>query len=127
MRSVTSLVVKNYVLVLLVSVMFGCSSSENESQQNTQVKISNLVGLWNSSEKKGTNTDVMYTRISSTGDIIEYDFDGDEVDQGLNCYHINSGKIIPIKHNRFQLQLTCTMGRRLRSSWNCLMLGMRYK
>lgn len=103
MRSVTSLVVKNYVLVLLVSVMFGCSSSENESQQNTQVKISNLVGLWNSSEKKGANTDVMYTRISSTGDIIEYDFDGDEVDQGLNCYHINSGKIIPIKHNRFSV------------------------
>lgn len=89
--------------MLLISAMLGCSSSENESMQNSQLKISNLVGLWNSSEKKGVKTDVMYTRISSTGDIIEYDFDGDEVDQGLNCYHINSGKIIPIKDNRFTI------------------------
>jgi len=101
MRGVTYPVFKNYILALLLTAMLGCSSSENGATQNAQVTISNLVGLWNSSEKHGANTDVMYTRISSTGDIIEYDFDGDDVDQGLNCYHINSGKIIPIKDNIF--------------------------
>jgi hypothetical protein len=43
----------------------------------------------------------MYTRISSNGDIIEYDFDGDEVDKGLNCYQINSGSLKYIDANRF--------------------------
>ena len=103
MRYITNPVFKNVMLVLLILAMFGCSSNENETTKNTQVTISNLVGLWNSSEKNGAKTDVMYTRISSTGDIIEYDFDGDEVDKGLNCYHINSGKIIPIKNNIFTI------------------------
>jgi len=103
MRSVTNPFFKSCILVLLTSVMLSCSSNENESVKNNQVTISNLVGLWNSSEKNGAKMDVMYTRISSTGDIIEYDFDGDEVDQGLNCYHINSGKIISLKDNLFTI------------------------
>ncbi len=63
--------------------------------------MSDLVGLWNSSESSGSQKDVMYTRISSNGGIIEYDFDGDEIDQGLNCYHIDSGSIKHIEENRF--------------------------
>ena len=34
-------------------------------------------------------------------DIIEYDFDGDDADQGLNCYLIDSGSVKPIEKNRF--------------------------
>ncbi len=107
MRSITcpvfKPVFKNCILALLLTTMFGCSSNDDNSVQKNQVTISNLVGLWNSSEKHGAKTDVIYTRISSTGDIIEYDFDGDEVDQGLNCYHINSGKIMPNKNNFFTI------------------------
>ncbi len=103
MRGNTYPVFKSYILVFLLTTMLGCSSSDNESVQKNQVTISHLVGLWNSSEKQGAKADIMYTRISSTGDIVEYDFDGDEVDQGLNCYHINSGKIIPIKDNIFTI------------------------
>ena len=41
--------------------------------------MSDLIGLWNSSENNGVKTDVIYTRVTSGGSIIEYDFDGDEV------------------------------------------------
>jgi hypothetical protein len=103
MRGIICPIFKSYILALLLTTMFGCSSNDNESMQENRLTVSNLVGLWNSSEKHGAKTDVMYTRISSTGDIIEYDFDGDEVDQGLNCYHINSGKVVPIKDNLFTI------------------------
>ena len=63
--------------------------------------MSDLVGLWDSSESSNSHKDIMYTRITNNGDIIEYDFDGDEVDQGLNCYHIDSGSVKYIEENRF--------------------------
>lgn len=103
MRYTYRLDFKKYILILLITALAGCSSGEQESVQDNQVRLHNLVGLWDSSEKNGAKTDVMYTRISSTGDIIEYDFDGDEVDKGLNCYHIDSGKIIPLNNNLFTI------------------------
>ena len=63
--------------------------------------MSDLNGLWNSSENKGAKTDVIYTRVTSDGSIIEYDFDGDEVDKGLKCYQIVSGSVKNIDANRF--------------------------
>ncbi len=63
--------------------------------------MSDLTGLWNSSENKGAKTDVIYTRVTSGGAIIEYDFDGDEVDNGLQCYQIDSGSVKKIGANRF--------------------------
>ena len=92
--------IRNYILLLLLTMLIACNSSEDEIKH---VNISNLVGLWDSSEKDGAKTDVMYTRISSTGEIIEYDYDGDELDKGLSCYQINTGKIIPIKENFFRI------------------------
>jgi len=66
-----------------------------------QVDMSDLVGLWDSSVSRDSLKDVMYTRITSNGGIIEYDFDGDEADRGLNCYLIDSGSVKPIEKNRF--------------------------
>ena len=43
----------------------------------------------------------MYTRISSAGGIIEYDYDGDEVDQGLSCYQIDTGHVKALQGSRF--------------------------
>lgn len=63
--------------------------------------MSDLVGLWDSSITRGSLKDVMYTRIASNGDIIEYDFDGDEADRGLSCYQIDSGSIRLVEKNRF--------------------------
>ena len=93
---------KYYILLLVLPIMSGCDSTENEASNKVrQVTISNLVGLWDSSERKAGKVDVIYTRVSSTGDIIEYDFDGDESDKGLNCYQVNTGKIIPVEDNFF--------------------------
>ncbi len=78
---------------MLFTVM-ACSPGSNDA---TNIEMDDIVGLWNSSE----NDDVMHTRIASNGDIVEYDFDGDAADQGLNCYQIDSGSIKQIEGNRF--------------------------
>lgn len=90
--------IKIYLALLMLVLTIACSPTDGGSGH---VEISDLVGLWNSSENFGSQKDVMYTRISSNGDIIEYDFDGDEVDQGLNCYLINSGSLKHIDANHF--------------------------
>jgi hypothetical protein len=87
-----------YLVILIMISISACSPTGSNS---TQVEMSDLVGLWNSSENKGAKTDIIYTRVSSDGSIIEYDFDGDEVDNGLNCYQIVSGSMKNIGANYF--------------------------
>jgi len=82
----------------IVCLAASCSSTDSDP---TRVAMSDLVGLWDSSVTNNSQKDVIYTRISSDGGIIEYDFDGDEADQGLNCYLIDTGSIRPIDKHRF--------------------------
>ena len=92
-------------LFAVVILTFSISACAPPGDNTSQVKISDLLGLWNSSESKGTKTDLIYTRITSDGSIIEYDFDGDEVDQGLHCYQINSGSVIHSSANHFVVKV----------------------
>ena len=89
---------KFYAVILILISISACSQTGSDARQ---VEISDLVGLWNSSEKKGVKIDVIYTRVTSDGSIIEYDYDGDEVDSGLKCYHIDSGSVKSIGKNHF--------------------------
>ena len=89
---------RGYLVFLMMISISACSPTGSNS---TQVEMSDLIGLWNSSENKGAKTDVIYTRITSDGAIVEYDFDGDEVDNGLPCYQIDSGSVKKIGANRF--------------------------
>ena len=89
---------RGYLVFLIILYAGACSPTGNNS---TQVEMSDLVGLWNSSEKKGAKTDLIYTRITSDGSIIEYDFDGDEVDRGLECYQVDSGSVKSLGKNHF--------------------------
>ncbi len=84
-------------ILVLISIT-ACSQTGSDPMQ---VEMSDIIGLWNSSENKGAKTDVMYTRITSDGSIVEYDFDGDDVDNGLQCYQIDSGSVKNIGKNRF--------------------------
>lgn len=87
-----------FLLFAVVSVITSCSPASTDP---TQLEITDLVGLWNSSENQAGKIDVIYTRITSDGSIIEYDFDGDEVDAGLDCYQIVSGSVKKLEGNRF--------------------------
>ncbi len=89
---------RGYLVFLMMISISACSPTGSNS---TQVEMSDLIGLWNSSENKGAKTDVIYTRVTSDGAIVEYDFDGDEVDNGLPCYQIDSGSVKKIGANRF--------------------------
>lgn len=94
--------VKIYFIFVVSILIIACSPTGSDA---TRVELSDLVGMWNSSENHGANSDVIYTRITNDGGIIEYDFDGDEVDLGLNCYQIESGSVkplaAPLAANRF--------------------------
>ena len=79
--------VKHFLLLPAAMLIIACSP---KGADPTQVELSELVGLWDSSEKKGAKTDLIYTRVSSEGAIIEYDFDGDEVDAGLNRFLVTT-------------------------------------
>jgi hypothetical protein len=94
---------KNNLLNRIVfSIIVGLSASCSPTGSDpTRLVMSDLVGLWDSSVTHDSQKDVMYTRISSDGGILEYDFDGDEADQGLNCYLIDSGSVKLIDKNRF--------------------------
>ena len=89
---------KSCILILVSVLATACSPTGGDS---TPVKMSDLIGLWNSSENKGAKIDLIYTRVTSDGSIIEYDFDGDEVDNGLKCYQIDSGFVKNTGTNRF--------------------------
>ena len=89
---------RGHLLLLLLISISACSPMGSDP---TRVEMSDLIGLWDSSENKGGKTDVIYTRVTSDGSIIEYDFDGDEVDDGLKCYQIDSGSVKKIGANRF--------------------------
>jgi hypothetical protein len=86
------------LLILVAIFIVACSP---KGRDPAQVEISDLTGLWDSSVTNGQQKDIMYTRITSNGDIIEYDFDGDEADQGLNCFQIDSGSVKLVAKNRF--------------------------
>jgi len=86
------------VLMSLVALLVACSPA---GQDVTQVEMKDLVGLWNSSETVGMKQDKMYTRITSSGSIIEYDYDGDSVDQGLDCYQVNTGTLKQVGGNHY--------------------------
>lgn len=98
MKIFMTFTIKLYLLTFMLVLNTACSPTGNGSGH---VAMPDLTGLWNSSESSGAQMDVMYTRITSNGDIIEYDFDGDAADKGLNCYQIDSGSIKHIVDNRF--------------------------
>lgn len=80
-------------------LLLSCSSGHD----TTSVTIDDLAGLWNSSESHGAKKDIIYTRVSKDGGIVEYDFDGDEFDQGIPCYQVNTGTVTHIADNRFMV------------------------
>ena len=93
---------RNYLVFLIMILIAACSPTGSDP---THVEMSDLIGLWDSSENKAGKSDVIYTRITSDGAIMEYDFDGDEVDKGLPCYQIDTGSLKNIEANRFMVSV----------------------
>ena len=96
-----SSIIRFFILSLTLFLTLSCSSGSNEGD----VGLEDLVGLWNSSEREGDKTDTIYTRVTSDGAIIEYDYDGDEVDRGLDCYQVVTGSLEALSGNRFLINV----------------------
>lgn len=100
--------IKHFLALSAAVLIMACSPMGSDP---TQVELSDVVGLWNSSENYGAKADLIYTRVTSEGSIIEYDFDGDEVDDGLPCYQVDTGTLRNITANRFQVKTDMHAGK----------------
>lgn len=100
--------IKGFLLLSVLASFIACSPAGYDP---ADVEMSDLIGLWDSSENSGRKTDLIYTRVTSEGSIIEYDFDGDEVDDGLPCYQVDTGTLRNITANRFQVRTDMHAGK----------------
>lgn len=92
-----------WVCCLTACVAPVCCEPENEGGDSA-ASIDDFVGLWNSSISTETGEDIIYTRIMRNGDIVEYDFDGDSVDKGLDCYSVETGSLHPLTQHTFVIR-----------------------
>jgi len=93
----------NIFVILLISVfLVGCNDDNNDSDDNnseievdlglsdTIENISYIEGVYdislNEDETEDNTVDIVYLSINSDGYINTYDFQGDTVDNGSNCY-----------------------------------------
>jgi hypothetical protein len=93
--------IRLFILLTVSLLTLSCSPTDDDGA----VHFDDLVGLWNSSENVDGKIDTIYTRVTSDGAIIEYDFDGDDVDQGLNCYQVVTGSVKALSGNRFMVDV----------------------
>jgi len=93
--------IRLFTLLTVSLLTLSCSPTND----GVTVSLDDLVGLWNSSENVDGKIDTIYTRVTSDGAIIEYDFDGDDVDQGLSCYQVVTGSVKAMSGNRFMVDV----------------------
>ena len=117
-------VINVLLLVLVLNLTIACSPTGYDP---THVGMSDLAGLWDSSEKSGSKTDVIYTRVTSSGAVIEYDFDGDAVDQGLKCYIVDTGALKNIVANRYLVTTDMHAGKQFEVEFELLDAGHALK
>lgn len=65
----------------------------------SNVTLSDVVGIWDS----GVGNDEVYSVIKSDGSLIDYDYQGDSVDMGDNCYVKDEGTIQDMGNGQFLL------------------------
>jgi len=92
------------VCSLTACVAPACCGPEDEEVDSVG-KIEDFVGLWNSSTNSEAGEDIIYTRIMHNGDIIEYDFDGDSIDKGMDCYTVETGYLYQLFENVFMVEV----------------------
>ena len=87
-QSVTVLIVAFFCWV----VLFGCATSDSDDSQGSASSTSGIVGLWDASTTINGLLNVGYTRLSSSGETIYYDYLGDDYDKAFSdwgdCYMI---------------------------------------
>ena len=66
--------VRGYLIFSILIFITACSPPSSDP---THVEMSDLIGLWDSSENKAGKTDVIYNRITRDGAILENDFDAE--------------------------------------------------
>ena len=74
---------------LLALTLIGCGSDGSSTAPKTEVKeIAELEGFWNTSYEKNGKKDTIYEYFLANGEIVIYDYQKDELDNGSDCYLI---------------------------------------
>lgn len=88
-----SLKITAFLLIALTTIQ-GCKDSSN-NDENTSV-----LGLWQLSSIEG---DIRYVNITHET-VTEYDFMGDEFDEGAECYEIDVQEILDINGSKYTFE-----------------------
>lgn len=77
---------------------------DNTDETSTSGPASEIAGLWDSTLNAGDQffEDVIYVNITPSGVFTDYNFQGDVVDAGDNCYTVFSTTPTPLGNNQFQ-------------------------
>jgi len=89
---------KIFAVTILSLLLAACGSSGEGSNENvissdSTPSLFEISGVWDASEVRGQLIDVRYLVIYSGGFIATFDYEGDSVDQGENCYRRTIDKI----------------------------------
>lgn len=75
------------------------TSSASFVSGTSNVTLPDMVGVWDSSFGNDEN----YTKFEAGGSYVDFDYQGDAVDMGQNCYEVSSGTIEDLGNGRFSL------------------------
>ena len=105
MAALASRPVRALLLAALSAVAISLAGCGGSSCCLAPVSIpANIRGWWDSSLDTPRGRDVIYTHISREGGFIQYDYDGDAVNRGLDCFTVQTGRLLPAEQNTWLVQ-----------------------
>jgi len=85
-------------------LLAACGGSGSDGDSSDSPSLSDISGIYDSGSTEDGITDEMYLVIRSNGTWTEYDYAGDEFDQGANCYVVaDFGEIEGFENGEFEL------------------------
>ena len=78
-----------------------------EPEEPNSPELAAISGLWNNSlaEEDSGDIDVFYLEITATGLWNNYDYRGDNVDLGANCYLVSTGQVSSLGGTNYRVTL----------------------
>ncbi len=94
---------KRLLAVSIFNIFLVACGGSNSSGSSSATSLSDIVGVYDNALIENQAVDESYIVIKQDGQFIEYDYQGDSFDLGLNCYVIVDTMITDLGAGRFEL------------------------